>query len=133
MYSLNERLIKGLLELENIQVHTFGKSGEDIADLKEKILKTAPHVVSCGFEGLSRSEVLLHALEEKGVYVSSGSACSSNHPDISGTLTAIGTENKYLNSTLRFSFAPTTTDEEIDYALKCLKELLPVLRKYTRH
>ncbi|MCR5824026.1 MAG: cysteine desulfurase [Lachnospiraceae bacterium] len=133
MYELKERLIRGLLEIDGLQVHTFGKSGEEIADLREKILKTAPHVVSCGFEGLSRSEVLLHALEEKGVYVSSGSACSSNHPDISGTLTAIGTENRYLNSTLRFSFAATTTAEEIDYALECLKELLPVLRKYTKH
>ena len=133
MYALKEKLICGLLTLDRVCVHTFGKSGEEITDLSEKIRTTAPHVVSCGFEGISRSEVLLHALEDKQVYVSSGSACSSNHPDISGTLTAIGAENKYLNSTLRFSFATTTTEEEIDYALECLKELLPVLRKYTRH
>ncbi|MCR5584410.1 MAG: cysteine desulfurase [Lachnospiraceae bacterium] len=133
LYALKERMIRGLLTLDNVHVHTFGDSKEEIADLHEKILQTAPHVVSCGFEGLSRSEVLLHALEEKQVYVSSGSACSSNHPAISGTLKAIGTDNKYLNSTLRFSFAPTTKEEEIDHALECLKELLPVLRKYTRH
>ncbi len=132
MYALKERLIRGLLTLDNVCVHTFGKSGEDIEDLHEKVLLTAPHIVSCGFEGLSRSEVLLHALEDKNVYVSSGSACSSNHPDISGTLKAIGVENKYLNSTLRFSFAATTSEEEIDYCIDCLKELLPVLRKYTR-
>jgi cysteine desulfurase len=133
LYALKERMIRGLLELDNVHVHTFGDSKEEIPDLHERILQTAPHVVSCGFEGLSRSEVLLHALEEKQVYVSSGSACSSNHPAISGTLKAIGTDNRYLNSTLRFSFAPTTTEDEIDYALECLKELLPVLRKYTRH
>ncbi|MBQ7635769.1 MAG: cysteine desulfurase [Lachnospiraceae bacterium] len=133
MYALKEKLIRGLLELDNVRVHTFGSSGENIPDLHEKILKTAPHVVSCGFEGLSRSEVLLHALEDKQIYVSSGSACSSNHPDISGTLKAIGVDGKYLNSTLRFSFAPTTSEEEIDMTLEALKELLPVLRKYTRH
>lgn len=133
MYALKEKLIRGLLELDNVRVHTLGSSGENIPDLHEKILKTAPHVVSCGFEGLSRSEVLLHALEDKQIYVSSGSACSSNHPDISGTLKAIGVDGKYLNSTLRFSFAPTTSEEEIDMTLEALKELLPVLRKYTRH
>ena len=132
LYALKERMIEGLLKLDNVCVHTIGKSSEDIPDLKEKILKTAPHVVSCGFEGISRSEVLLHALEEKQVYVSSGSACSSNHPDISGTLKAIGADNRYLNSTLRFSFAPTTSEDEIDLALDALKELLPALRKYTR-
>ncbi len=133
LYALKERMIRGLLTLDKVRVHTFGESGEEIPDLKEKILKTAPHIVSCGFEDLSRSEVLLHALEEKQVYVSSGSACSSNHPAVSGTLKAIGTENKYLNSTLRFSFAATTTEEEVDAAIDALKELLPILRKYTKH
>ncbi len=132
MYALKERLIQGLLTLDKVSVHTFGKSGEEIPGLVAKIRLTAPHIVSCGFEGLSRSEVLLHALEDKQVFVSSGSACSSNHPDISGTLKATGVEDKYLNSTLRFSFAPTTTEEEIDLALDSLRELLPVLRKYTR-
>ncbi len=47
--------------------------------------ESAPQIVSASFYGV-RSEVLLHALEEKGIYVSSGSACSSNHPAVSGTL-----------------------------------------------
>ena len=80
-----------------------------------------------------RSEVLLHALEERCVYVSSGSACSSNHPGISGTLTAIGVKQELLDSTLRFSFSVHTTKEQLDYAVEQLKELLPVLQKYTRH
>ena len=79
-----------------------------------------------------RSEVLLHALEDKGIYVSSGSACSSNHPAISGTLRAIGVKKELLDSTLRFSFGMFNTREEIDYCIQVLGELLPVLRRYTR-
>ena len=94
-------------------------------------MATAPHVLSVSFAGI-RSEVLLHALEEKGVYVSSGSACSSNHPDISGTLVAIGVKKELLDATLRFSFSVTTTTEEIDYAAECVETLLPQLRRFFR-
>lgn len=65
-----------------------------------------------------RSEVLLHTLEDRGICVSAGSACASNHPAISGVLQAIGTPREYLDSTLRFSLSEFTTKEEIDYTLK---------------
>ncbi len=91
----------------------------------------APHIASISFKGV-RSEVLLHALEERGIYVSSGSACSSNHPAISGTLKAIGLGKEYLDSTLRFSFCVYNTQEEVDYTIGVLKELLPMLRRFTR-
>ena len=84
-----------------------------------------------GFEGI-RAEVLLHALEEKGIYVSSGSACSSNHPGISGTLRGIGVKESLLDSTLRFSFGVFNTEDEVDECLRVLKELLPLLRRYRR-
>ena len=92
---------------------------------------SAPQIVSMSFEGV-RSEVLLHALEDKGIYVSSGSACSSNHPDVSGTLKGIGVRKDLLDATLRFSFGRFNTKEEIDYCIDALKELLPVLRRYQR-
>lgn len=91
----------------------------------------APHIVSLSFQGV-KSEVLLHALEDKGIYVSSGSACSANHPGISGVLQAIGLERELLDSTLRFSFAENNTKEEVAYTLEVLGELLPVLRKFVR-
>ena len=91
----------------------------------------APQIVSASFQGV-RSEVLLHALEDKGIYVSSGSACSSNHPAISGTLKAVGVKKDLLDSTLRFSFGVFNTKEEVDYCIDTLKELLPVLRRYSR-
>lgn len=92
----------------------------------------APHIVSLSFCGV-KSEVLLHALEEKGIYVSAGSACSSNHPSISGVLKAISLEDKLLDSTLRFSFCENNTMDEVDYVVDALNELLPVLRRFTRH
>ena len=80
-----------------------------------------------------RSEVLLHTLEDRGICVSAGSACASNHPAISGVLQAIGTPREYLDSTLRFSLSEFTTKEEIDYTLETLYNCVPMLRKYTRH
>lgn len=76
--------------------------------------------------------MLLHALAEKGVFVSSGSACSSNHPELSGTLKSIGVADELLDSTLRFSFSTDTTIEQIDYALEQLCNLLPMLRRFIR-
>lgn len=111
--------------LENVQtiegVHVNGKTGRD----------SAPHVISLSFEGV-RAEVLLHALEERGIYVSSGSACSSNHPHVSDTLLAIGVPEEFLESTLRFSLSVMNTKEDLDEAAKALRELLPFLRKYTK-
>ena len=91
-----------------------------------------PHVISISFENV-RSEVLLHALEDKGIYVSSGSACSSNKPALSGTLKAIGVKNNLLDSTIRFSLCTENTKEELDEVIIALNELVPMLRRYTRH
>ena len=92
---------------------------------------SAPHIVSVSIRGI-RSEVLLHALEDRGIYVSAGSACSSHKPAPSNTLKAIGVEKDMLDSTIRFSFSIFTTKEEIDYTLKVLYDIIPMLRKYTR-
>lgn len=92
----------------------------------------APHIASVSFRGIERSEVLLHALEAKGVYCSSGSACSSNHPAISGTLKAIGVEDELLNATLRFSFSVYSTVEEAEYAVQVLAEELPKRREFVK-
>ncbi len=91
-----------------------------------------PHVISISFENV-RSEVLLHALEDKGIYVSSGSACSSNKPALSGTLKAIVVKNNLLDSTIRFSLCTENTKEELDEVITALNELVPMLRRYTRH
>ncbi len=115
------KLIAGLKEIDGTVLNT-----------DEDENRAAPHIVNCAFEGV-RSEVLLHALEERGIYVSSGSACSSNKKiPVSSVLQEIHVEKKLLESAIRFSFSDQTTEEEIDYALENLKELLPVLRRYSR-
>lgn len=92
---------------------------------------TAPHIVSVSFAGV-RSEVLLHALEEKEIYVSAGSACAARKPQPSATLKAIGAGRSQLESTIRFSFSVYTTEEELYYTLQALYDKIPMLRKYTR-
>ena len=94
-------------------------------------MESAPQTLSASFAGV-RAEVLLHALEDEGIYVSSGSACSSNHPAISGTLKAIGLPKELLDSTLRFSFGLFNTCEEADRCADCIEMLLPKLRRFTR-
>ena len=120
MRELKNYFIEGIRHIERTMVH--GCADES----------SAPHIVSVGFAGI-RSEVLLHTLESKGIYVSSGSACASNHPAISGVLRGIGAHQEFLDSTLRFSFSEFTTKEEIDYTLETLYNCVPTLRKYTRH
>ncbi len=91
----------------------------------------APHIVSLSIQDV-RAEVMLHALEAKGVYVSSGSACASNKPAVSATLKAIGLKSSLLDSTIRISMSMYTTKEEVDYAADCMAELIPSLQRYTR-
>ena len=119
LYALKERFVKQIEELDDVKVN--GRTGRD----------SAPHIVSVSFRDV-RSEVLLHALEEKGIYVSAGSACSSNKPAVSHTLKSMGIEKDLLGSTLRFSFCFETTEEETDYCVRELRELLPMLRRYVR-
>ncbi len=92
----------------------------------------APHILSVSFEGV-RSQVLLNALQDNKIYVSSGSACSSNHPQISGTLKAIGVSEKLLDSTIRFSMSFENTVRQAEYVVKVLKEQVPVLQKFKRY
>ena len=94
--------------------------------------ESAPHVISVSVRGV-RSEVLLHALEDRGIYVSAGSACSARKPQPSATLKAIGVEKELLESTIRFSLSVFTTEEEIDYTLQALYDIIPMLRRYARH
>lgn len=91
----------------------------------------APHIASISFLGI-RSEVLLHALEDRGICVSAGSACSSNKPAVSGTLKGIGLKKEEYESTLRFTFSCYNTLEEVDETIGVLKELLPMLRRFVR-
>lgn len=123
LYGLKKMLAEGLLQYDGVTIH-----GMDGILLEE----TAPHIVSVGFASV-KSEVMLHALAQEGVFVSSGSACSSNHPELSGTLQAIGVREDLLDATLRFSLSVMTTKEQVSHAVEAVGKVLPVLRRFIRH
>lgn len=91
----------------------------------------SPYVLNIGFEGL-RSEVLLHSLEEKEIYVSAGSACNSKKKGASTVLSALGIDEKRIEGAIRFSFCRYNTVEEAEQCIEILKEKAAFLRKYMR-
>lgn len=119
MYDLKEQFIQGVTQIEGVTVN--GRTGRE----------SAPSIVSVSIAGV-RSEVMLHSLEEEGIYVSAGSACSSNKPSVSRTLKSIRLPKDLLESTIRVSFCVDTTEEEVDYAVEKFKEIIPFRRKFTR-
>lgn len=130
MYTNHEEKVRQLCMLKDYMTDRLGEL-EGIWVNSKKGAESAPQIVSVSFDGV-RSEVLLHALEERGIYVSSGSACSSHHPGVSGTLKGIGLQQKYLDATIRISFGVFNTREEVEECIGVLKEVLPVLRRYQR-
>ena len=119
IYGLRDYLIDEITKLND----------EGIKLNSDKGVKFAPHVLSISISGV-RAEVLLHSMEERGIYIASGSACSSNHPGLSGTLKGIGLKEEFLSSTVRVSFSKYNNKEELDFFLANLKELIPQLRRY---
>ena len=91
----------------------------------------APHIVNLGFPHV-RGEVMLHALEAEGVYVSTGSACSSKKLKVSGVLTAMGIPPAVAEWAVRFSLSPHTTEEEINYAADRIGKAYDLLKRFQR-
>ena len=119
MYRLKEHIAQGLEKIGDIRMNGM--------ELREG----APQILSISVMGV-RSEVLLHALEDKGIYVSAGSACSSHKRKPSATLAAMGMSKDQIESTVRLSFCEENTIEEADYFLQVMGELVPMLRRYSR-
>lgn len=131
-YESHQEKWNHLLELKKSFMDQVGKI-ENIAFNSLPGEEGAPHIVSVSFQGV-RSEVLLHALEEREIYVSAGSACSSNKKQTaSHTLLALHLPRELLDCTLRFSFCEMTTMDEIRYSAETLQQLVPALRRYARH
>ena len=119
LYELRDALIVGLSQIDGVTIN--GKLDHE----------NAPQIVSVSVRGV-RAEVLLHALEDKGIYVSAGSACSSNKPAVSKTLKAIGLDKELLDQTVRMSLCYFSTMDEIDYTVETMSQLVPMLKKYSR-
>ena len=111
------------------------------SELKNKILSNidrvkingsdnnSGYVLNVSFLGI-KAEILLHALEAKGIFVSTGSACSSNKPMPSHVLTAMGCTREEIGGAVRFSF--TSEDFDIDEVVSVLKKEVENIRKYVR-
>ncbi|QSZ27909.1 cysteine desulfurase [Aceticella autotrophica] len=117
---LKKRLYDGI----SAEIRDIHLNGPEIND-------GAPQILNVSFPGV-KSEVLLHALEEKGIYVSPGSACSNRKNGVSHVLKSIGLKRELAESAIRFSFGYFNTEEEIDYTVSVLKEKVSFLRKYMR-
>lgn len=119
LYQLREYFIEGITKLADVEVN--GSTDRSFA----------PHIVNIRVKNI-RSEVLLHTLEDKEIYISAGSACSSNKPAPSRTLLAIGLPKESVESSVRISLSLQNTREQVDYLLDTLKEVVPMLQKYVR-
>lgn len=116
VWEIKEHFIEKLKGIENIKINS---------PLKENI---SPYILNVSFTGI-RGEVLLHALEENGIFVSTGSACSSRGGKESHVLKALGLDYKDIDGAIRFSFSRFNTIEEVDLSNEALKKSLLFLRR----
>lgn len=127
---------KFLIEAEEIRENKnyfIEKLKDNVDNIKINSLlgeNCAPHIVNVSFKGV-RGEVLLHYLEDKGVYVSTASACSSHGKGKSHVLSAIGLSEEEIEGAIRFSFSHYNTKQELDYAIDVIKESVKEIRKIT--
>lgn len=120
-------------ELRSCKMYLGTQILEQIPDVHvngPKLEEGAPHILNIGFKDV-RAEVLLHALEQEGIFVSSGSACASNKIAKEGTLIALGLPKEHLDNAIRFSFGIETSKEDLDHTITVLKDKIAMLRKYT--
>ena len=112
-----DRLIQGLKEIEH-------------SALNGDAVKRLPSNVNFCFEGIE-GESLLLLLDDKGISASSGSACTSGSLDPSHVLLAIGRVHDVAHGSLRLSIGEDITDEEVDYIIKSVKEVVEYLRGFS--
>ncbi|MBO4882155.1 MAG: cysteine desulfurase [Lachnospiraceae bacterium] len=125
LYELKKYFIENALKIDGVSINGLTAEGSG------GIEGTAPHIISVSVRDV-RAEVLLHSLEDKGIYVSAGSACSTHKRTPSATLTSIGLDKGLLESTIRISMSVLTIREDIEETVKALAEIVPMLRRFTR-
>ena len=115
-----ETHIKNLARLRNYYISKLQKEIPNKFRINGTLEKRLPGNANISFEGLNSSE-LIFKLDEKGICVSSGSACSSGETEPSYVLKAINVPEKYLNSAIRTTFGDSNTFGQIDYLVNCIK------------
>ncbi|WP_022766491.1 cysteine desulfurase family protein [Butyrivibrio sp. XPD2006] len=131
-YDNFDEKMSALYELKKYLMDSLAERISDIRLNGPECEKGAPHIVSVSIKGLA-AETILNMLSSKEIYVSAGSACTSNNPHVSDTLKSIGLDKSLLESTIRISMSTQTTKEEIDYLLDVLSSQVETMRKFYRH
>ena len=116
--AIRDALTEGLLCIPDTRINSPSGSS------------AAPHILSVSFMGV-RGETLLHALEEKGIYVSTGSACSS-HKKGSRVLSAMNIPKQYIGGTIRISIGCYNQLDECQTALQEIERAVVHLRRFQR-
>lgn len=136
--------VPGIAGFGAAALEDFGSCEKQYDALKRGILENIDDVVINGDEEYSskcilnvsflglRSEILLHSLETHGIFVSTGSACSSHKPEVSHVLTSMGLDRKAADSAIRFSFDSSVTDDDIKYVVGALKKEVEIIRSFVR-
>lgn len=141
--------IIGLEEAAKITMSNINDNYKKVTEVKEYMINRlneiddirinssmdgySPYILNVSFRGV-RAEVLLHLLEDAGIYVATGSACTSKTSAAHGSyvIKALGLNNKDIESAIRFSFSAENTKEEVDYTIDTLKKSLMFLRRVKR-
>lgn len=121
LQGLKQRLLAGL-EAAGLEYSINGPDPE----------AAAPHIINLSFRGVTRGEVLLHSLEEHGVYVSTGSACHSRHVTLSHVLEALHLPTDRGTGAIRVSLSPLTTATDIDAFVAAAAREVPELQRLMR-
>ena len=112
-------------KLKNILLESISLLPADIKINSPMDDNFAPYIVNICFSGV-KAEVLLHHLEQRNIFVSSGSACSSKRKIHSHVLKAMGVPDKYIEGAVRFSFSSFENSiEQIEICMQALKDILP--------
>lgn len=127
LYGLKKFFLSEAQKIEKVVVNgcETDENGELLVE------KTAPHIINISVMGI-RSEVMLHALEDKGIFVSAGSACASHSKKESSTLKSMGADAQRMDGALRISMSSFTTREELEYVLETIKEMIPFYSRFIR-
>jgi cysteine desulfurase len=129
---LRNRLLHGLMsEVSDIRINGAAHTTFDNAAPGEYLNIASPYILNVSFMGV-KGEVLLHDLEMKGVFVSTGSACSSKKKGGSPVLKAMGLSQAAIEGAVRFSLGAFNTAEDIDYTVAVVKDSVARFRRLGR-
>ena len=118
-----EKHIKYLKKLRDYYIDRLKKEFSEKIRINGSMEKRLPGNANISFKNEDSSKII-YKLDEKGICVSSGSACSSGNTEPSHVLKAIAVPEEYINCAIRTTFGDKNTFEQIDYLIRCLKNII---------